>query len=702
MTRSSKKELIQPYKEFEQGQLLKEPCDNTFSGSDNEDSNERIERVLKIVDLFTIPDVTHDQLMLCVFPISLTRGASRWIRNEPDGLITTWETLKGKLLRKYCSLARIAKRIESKCNDTSNGLAAIQAQLNNLRRKIKIVNKKVYASQVGCKSCNGPHYTKDCPLKDEGKTLEEAYTLNLEYHFPKEEDIEQLLENNRILEEILKTLNLNHPVGEPEGSDDYTEVPFGDEQILRHHNTAHVTHPGYTSSIPFLATIESTDTLLMGDEVISTTPEKENDEFIKSSVDDLVPIPKEEEDFDINSPLGEQVVNFLMENVDVVGLPRHLVKQLFNNLIKNPSLTKGISYEPLVKRNDEGDGDPFFWFSSYAIIPSCYILTERGGVLLSQSSSHIGSLRRLIKEKSKIEEEINATINIHCSTILEDAIPPKEKRPMEFYFTLQYNNIRFQKALADLGASVIVMPFTTFTNLGSGELPPTKLIIELADRTINRPKGLTERMKLDLESRLMREALILNRSLDLEYGEYIKLNDLNELLELRRNNRTEELDPTIKVGDVIDEPTVDIVKTRHDVEKIKGIDEYLSFCDYDRKIHIDCAYNLQFSCMIVKVKYKGKNVVGTFINVPILAGNFFVLTDFAVLGNMDAYHDRDIGDVIVGIPFCRASYVEANGLMDLLPFTMVMIMSLIRWPGHIQGLNTSLMLNVPRFGHYSR
>ncbi|GJR00715.1 hypothetical protein Tco_0523699 [Tanacetum coccineum] len=120
-------------------------------------------------------------------------------------------------------------------------------------------------------------------------------------------------------------------------------------------------------------TMEPSDTLLMGDEVISTTPERENDEFIKSSVDDLVPIPRElevtsvyddlecdmpiiiplpttdirEEDFDINSPLGEQVVEFLMENEDVAGLPRHLVKRLFSHLLKNLSLTKGMFDEPL-------------------------------------------------------------------------------------------------------------------------------------------------------------------------------------------------------------------------------------------------------------------------------------------------------------------------------------------------------------------
>ncbi|GKC44978.1 hypothetical protein Tco_1062700 [Tanacetum coccineum] len=59
--------------------------------------------------------------------------------------------------------------------ETSDGLAAIQAQLNNLGREIKKVNEKVYAAQVGCEQCKGPHYTKDFLLKEEEKTLKEAY-----------------------------------------------------------------------------------------------------------------------------------------------------------------------------------------------------------------------------------------------------------------------------------------------------------------------------------------------------------------------------------------------------------------------------------------------------------------------------------------------------------------------------------------------
>ncbi|GKF31882.1 hypothetical protein Tco_0101680, partial [Tanacetum coccineum] len=141
-----------------------------------------------------------------------------------------------------------------------------------------------------CEFCGGPHYSNDCqagnmPIYDLGP----CYNQN----FPCFDQPPR--ENNCILEEMLRTQMPNSPVGEPEGSDDYTEVTNDMEQCLSDHYTAPVTPPAYTPSIPFLATMEPANTLLMGDEVISTIPVREDDKFIKSSVDDLVPIPRETE-----------------------------------------------------------------------------------------------------------------------------------------------------------------------------------------------------------------------------------------------------------------------------------------------------------------------------------------------------------------------------------------------------------------------
>ncbi|GJY79842.1 retrotransposon protein [Tanacetum coccineum] len=78
----------------------------------------------------------------------------------------------------------------------------------------------------------------------------------------------------------------------------------------------------------------------------------------------------------------------------------------------------------------------------------------------------------------------------HGANILDaydDILPQKEKDPGSF--TLPYN-ICFDKALVNLGASVSVMPFSTYTNLGLGDLSHTRMTIELADRTIKQTKGI--------------------------------------------------------------------------------------------------------------------------------------------------------------------------------------------------------------------
>ncbi|GKD41856.1 hypothetical protein Tco_1266501 [Tanacetum coccineum] len=61
-----------------------------------------------------------------------------------------------------------------------------------------------------------------------------------------------------------------------------------------------------------------------------------------------------------------------------------------------------------------------------------------------------------------------------------------------------------------------------------------------------------------------------------------------------------------------------------------------------------------------KMVYKGDNVVGALMNVPIFVGTFYVMTDFAVLEDMDAYRDEGIGDIIDGEPFLREVRIKAK------------------------------------------
>ncbi|GJW04137.1 hypothetical protein Tco_1562993 [Tanacetum coccineum] len=67
---------------------------------------------------------------------------------------------------------------------------------------------------------------------------------------------------------------------------------------------------------------------------------------------------------------------------------------------------------------------------------------------------------------------------------INNSIPRKEKDLGSFTLPCFINNVCFDHALADLGASVSVMPLSTYLNIGLGELVHTKLTVELADRTV--------------------------------------------------------------------------------------------------------------------------------------------------------------------------------------------------------------------------
>ncbi|GJS93645.1 reverse transcriptase domain-containing protein [Tanacetum coccineum] len=82
---------------------------------------------------------------------------------------------------------------------------------------------------------------------------------------------------------------------------------------------------------------------------------------------------------------------------------------------------------------------------------------------------------------------------------LGKALPRKEKDQGCFTLPCFINNMCFNKALADLGASISVMPYSTYTTLGLEDLIPTKLIVELADRMVKRPKGITKNVLVGID-----------------------------------------------------------------------------------------------------------------------------------------------------------------------------------------------------------
>ncbi|CAN0898425.1 hypothetical protein LINGRAHAP2_LOCUS19702 [Linum grandiflorum] len=101
-------------------------------------------------------------------------------------------------------------------------------------------------------------------------------------------------------------------------------------------------------------------------------------------------------------------------------------------------------------------------------------------------------LKEIFTNKRKLTEAANVTLNEQCSAIVSTYIPKKLKDPGSFHIPCRLGDVNVEKGLADLGASISVMPYSLYKMLDIGELQPTKMRIQLVDRSTKYPKGIVE------------------------------------------------------------------------------------------------------------------------------------------------------------------------------------------------------------------
>ncbi|GJQ97573.1 ribonuclease H-like domain-containing protein, partial [Tanacetum coccineum] len=176
------------------GQYLQELRENTFSGSKHEDANEHIEKFLEIVDLFHIPKVTQDQYCPPARIVKKMEEINNFQQEPDESLFRAWERFKELLMKCpqhyltdmqevilfYNGLDVPTRQIlDSKGAIPTKTIADAKVAIQEMAEYSQKWHKETSSKARITKTCDGlakgPHYTKDCPLKEEGNTLEEAY-----------------------------------------------------------------------------------------------------------------------------------------------------------------------------------------------------------------------------------------------------------------------------------------------------------------------------------------------------------------------------------------------------------------------------------------------------------------------------------------------------------------------------------------------
>lgn len=102
------------------------------------------------------------------------------------------------------------------------------------------------------------------------------------------------------------------------------------------------------------------------------------------------------------------------------------------------------------------------------------------------------TIKNLLSNKEKLFEMARTTLNENCSAVLLKNLPEKLGDPGKFLIPCVFPGMVECFALADLGASINLMPYSVWKKLSLPELTPTCMTLELADRSISRPLGIAE------------------------------------------------------------------------------------------------------------------------------------------------------------------------------------------------------------------
>ena len=111
---------------------------------------------------------------------------------------------------------------------------------------------------------------------------------------------------------------------------------------------------------------------------------------------------------------------------------------------------------------------------------------------MHQTPTYARFLKELLTKKRKFPEDETVELEAGCSAIIQKVIPQKSCDPGSFTLPITVGNLYVDMALLDLGASINLILLSMMRRIGEVEVRPTRMTLQLADRSIKRPYGIVE------------------------------------------------------------------------------------------------------------------------------------------------------------------------------------------------------------------
>ncbi|GKA09482.1 ribonuclease H-like domain-containing protein [Tanacetum coccineum] len=264
-----------------------------FYGFEEEDPHSHIRRFYQITRTLRIYQVPHDVVKLILFSFSLKGAAETWLDKEPPNSITSWDDLVSKFLNRFYPHSK-TRAVRREITDFQQVLGETFTEawerFNDLLKECPhhgfSLLHQINSFYSGLSQSDQDFLNTAAGGNLMTKNTQEALIIikrkasvqNYRNKYVQEEQGVQKEQEEQAAQSFTPYWNF------PMIDDDDDKYTIQYREYLENSSKA-------------ITPEEPEDSLIMGDEHLDTIPEKESDELIKSSVENLVSIPCESEDF---------------------------------------------------------------------------------------------------------------------------------------------------------------------------------------------------------------------------------------------------------------------------------------------------------------------------------------------------------------------------------------------------------------------
>nr|GEV37945.1 reverse transcriptase domain-containing protein [Tanacetum cinerariifolium] len=482
-----------------------------FFGHDKEDPHAHVRYFNKITSTLKFLNIPNTSIKLMLFPFSLKGVARIWPEKEPPRSIFTWDDLVLKFTNQFFppskttnhrnEIINFQQRFDESFNQDSLDSVAGGNFLDKMPReclatiesKYKVRysrNKPVVAKVISCSressrgkcvTCGGAHSYGNC-LATDGN----VYRDNIQ-EFVSQASAVNYNQGNTIYRPPMMSNQIRPPGVSKE---DFLAYIKANDAVMRNMQTQGQNMQNQLTNLTDLIT------KFMNSNSASTS----NSGALPSNTianprSDLNAITTQS-GVSYDRPQIPPSTSFLPKVVEDEPEARKDTVNPTNN-----GSTKEVQPQPNPKslipypsrrndeRNHEKTNNQFEKFYQIFEDISFKISFADALILMPKFAS---TLKALIGNKEKLSEITRTSLNEYCSMVLLKKLPKKLGDPGKFLIPCDSPGLAECLALADLGASINLMPFFVWKRLYLLDLKPTCMTLELADRSISHPVGVAE------------------------------------------------------------------------------------------------------------------------------------------------------------------------------------------------------------------